>query len=133
MIAVGAMKRQADTTLGKLSGPSVLGTDLSDDHPISFVYDQALVGRRRSLAGGSRGLAEQQRQGGSEVADRSRRLVSLSAGEFRAGREGSRSPARGGGGAGRDRGGLMGKIPEGALDFYFITNRKLSKVLRSFS
>lgn len=50
MIAVGAMKRKADPTLGKLSGRSVLGRDLSDDHPISFVYDQALVARRRDLA-----------------------------------------------------------------------------------
>lgn len=50
MIAIGALKRSADTTLGKLRGPKVLGTDLSDDHPISFVYDQALVARRRELA-----------------------------------------------------------------------------------
>jgi predicted CXXCH cytochrome family protein len=50
MIAIGQMKRRADPTLGKLRGPSVLGRDLSDDHPISFVYDQALVARRRDLA-----------------------------------------------------------------------------------
>lgn len=50
VLAVGAMKRQADPSLGKLTGPSVLGTDLSDDHPISFVYDQALVTRRHDLA-----------------------------------------------------------------------------------
>lgn len=48
--AIGALKQHADTALGKLTGPSVLGTDLSDDHPISFVYDQALVTRRRDLA-----------------------------------------------------------------------------------
>ena len=30
-------------TLGSMTGPSVLGTDLSDDHPVSFVYDAALA------------------------------------------------------------------------------------------
>ncbi len=50
MIAVGALKHHGDPTLGKLSGAADLGTDLSDDHPISFVYDQALVTRRRDLA-----------------------------------------------------------------------------------
>ncbi len=30
-------------------GPSVLGTDLSDDHPISFVYDWGLASRRDDL------------------------------------------------------------------------------------
>jgi predicted CXXCH cytochrome family protein len=50
MMAMGAMKRQAEPTLGKLTGPAVLGTDLSDDHPISFVYDQSLATRRRGLA-----------------------------------------------------------------------------------
>lgn len=50
MIAIGAMRRHGDPTLGKLTGRTVLGTDLSDDHPISFVYDQALVTRRRDLA-----------------------------------------------------------------------------------
>lgn len=50
VIAVGALQRHADPALGKLTGSNVLGTDLSDDHPISFVYDQALVTRRRHLA-----------------------------------------------------------------------------------
>ncbi len=50
MVAIGAMRRHGDASLGKLSGPSVLGTDLSDDHPISFLYDQSLVARRRDLA-----------------------------------------------------------------------------------
>jgi predicted CXXCH cytochrome family protein len=50
MVAVGAMRRHGDPSLGKLTGSSVLGTDLSDDHPISFVYDSSLVARRRQLA-----------------------------------------------------------------------------------
>ncbi len=36
--------------LGPLTGPTVLGTDLSDDHPISFVYDSALALNRGGLA-----------------------------------------------------------------------------------
>jgi predicted CXXCH cytochrome family protein len=39
----------APLTLGPLTGPSVLGTDLSDDHPISFVYDGALAANRGGL------------------------------------------------------------------------------------
>lgn len=50
VMAMGAMKRRANPALGKLTGSSVLGTDLSDDHPISFLYDQALVTRRPELA-----------------------------------------------------------------------------------
>jgi predicted CXXCH cytochrome family protein len=50
VMAMGATKRRANPALGKLTGSSVLGTDLSDDHPISFVYDQALVTRRHGLA-----------------------------------------------------------------------------------
>jgi len=50
VMALGATKRQGDPSLGKLTGASVLGTDLSDDHPISFVYDQLLATRRRDLA-----------------------------------------------------------------------------------
>jgi predicted CXXCH cytochrome family protein len=49
MVAVGAMRRHGDPALGKLTGSSVLGTDLSDDHPISFVFDQALTARRPEL------------------------------------------------------------------------------------
>ncbi len=37
-------------TLGPLTGKAVLGTDLSDDHPISFVYDSALALTRGGLA-----------------------------------------------------------------------------------
>jgi len=36
--------------LGPLTGKTVLGTDLSDDHPISFVYDSALAVSRGGLA-----------------------------------------------------------------------------------
>ncbi len=37
-------------TLGRLTGRGVLGTDLSDDHPISFVYDASLALRQGQLA-----------------------------------------------------------------------------------
>lgn len=37
-------------TLGQLTGQTVLGTDLSDDHPISFTYDSALAVTRGQLA-----------------------------------------------------------------------------------
>lgn len=37
-------------TLGPLTGRTVLGTDLSDDHPISFIYDSALALARGGLA-----------------------------------------------------------------------------------
>lgn len=40
----------APATLARLTGPAVLGTDLSDDHPISFVYDTALAARQGDLA-----------------------------------------------------------------------------------
>lgn len=36
-------------TLGPMTGSSVLGTDLSDDHPISFVYDTALAVKHRGI------------------------------------------------------------------------------------
>ncbi|MBI5921631.1 MAG: hypothetical protein HY847_08240 [Betaproteobacteria bacterium] len=35
---------------GAMSGNSLLGTDLSNDHPVSFVYDAALVSSRGELA-----------------------------------------------------------------------------------
>jgi predicted CXXCH cytochrome family protein len=35
--------------LGPLTGDASLGTDLSDDHPVSFVYDSALAMRRGEL------------------------------------------------------------------------------------
>ncbi len=37
-------------TLGPLTGRTALGTDLSDDHPISFVYDSDLAARKGQLA-----------------------------------------------------------------------------------
>lgn len=37
-------------SIGPLSGGASLGTDLSDDHPVSFVYDVALASRQRQLA-----------------------------------------------------------------------------------
>ncbi len=37
-------------TLGPLTGRSALGTDLSDDHPISFVYDSALALKQGQIA-----------------------------------------------------------------------------------
>lgn len=36
-------------TLGKLTGSGVVGTDLSDDHPISFAYDADLAAARGDL------------------------------------------------------------------------------------
>jgi len=39
-----------DLKLGPMSGNRLLGTDLSDDHPISFVYDAELAVRRGELA-----------------------------------------------------------------------------------
>jgi len=36
-------------TLGKLTGAGVVGTDLSDDHPISFAYDAELAATRGDL------------------------------------------------------------------------------------
>jgi len=35
--------------LGPLTGATVLGTDLSDDHPVSFVYDSALAAKHPGL------------------------------------------------------------------------------------
>ena len=40
----------APLTLGRLTGSSALGTDLSKDHPVSFVYDRALALSRGELA-----------------------------------------------------------------------------------
>ena len=36
-------------TLGPMTGSNVLGTDLSDDHPISFVYDGALAAKHAGI------------------------------------------------------------------------------------
>jgi predicted CXXCH cytochrome family protein len=40
----------------KLTGTAMLGTDLSNDHPISFLYDAALVTADTARAGGIAGL-----------------------------------------------------------------------------
>lgn len=39
----------AGTALGPLTGKAALGTDLSDDHPVSFVYDTALASKQGEL------------------------------------------------------------------------------------
>jgi len=49
-IALGATRVHPEPTLGPLTGPAVLGTDLSDDHPVSFVYDKLLASVRPGLA-----------------------------------------------------------------------------------
>ena len=48
-LALGAMRTHPDPDLGPLTGPSVLGTDLSDDHPVSFVYDSQVAARLPEL------------------------------------------------------------------------------------
>ncbi len=40
----------AQLTLGPLTGKASLGTDLSDDHPVSFIYDSTLAISRGGLA-----------------------------------------------------------------------------------
>ena len=42
--------RGVSLKLGAMTGKNVLGTDLSDDHPVSFVYDAALAVKRPELA-----------------------------------------------------------------------------------
>ncbi|HET9820228.1 MAG TPA: cytochrome c3 family protein [Burkholderiaceae bacterium] len=52
VMALGNLRTPAaaDTLkLGPLTGPTRLGTDLSDDHPISFTYDSALVTQHPGL------------------------------------------------------------------------------------
>jgi predicted CXXCH cytochrome family protein len=52
-LALGVVRhapKGARFAMGPLTGTAVLGTDLSHDHPISFVYDAALAGRRGQLA-----------------------------------------------------------------------------------
>lgn len=49
-LALGTTRERTEPTLGQLTGRTLLGTDLSDDHPISFRYDDELVARRASLA-----------------------------------------------------------------------------------
>lgn len=51
-LAMGTLLRPpgyTQLTLGKLTGPSLLGTDLSDDHPISFTYNSQLATDRGEL------------------------------------------------------------------------------------
>ena len=53
ILALGKLRvppKGAPLTLGPLSGASSLGSDLSDDHPISFIYDSALALSRGELA-----------------------------------------------------------------------------------
>ncbi len=48
-VALGSVRAGLEhepVAIGALSGRRVLGTDLSDDHPISFVYDSALAAAR---------------------------------------------------------------------------------------
>ena len=51
--ALGALRvppARGPVTLGPLTGRAALGTDLSDDHPISFVFDADLAGKQGQLA-----------------------------------------------------------------------------------
>jgi predicted CXXCH cytochrome family protein len=50
--ALGSLRvapRTGPVTLGPLAGRASLGTDLSDDHPVSFVYDAALALKQGQL------------------------------------------------------------------------------------
>ncbi len=52
-LALGALRRAPEGsafTLGPLTGPALLGTDLSDDHPVSFVYDSLVATQDGELA-----------------------------------------------------------------------------------
>jgi len=52
-LALGTLRRSQNglqPTLGALTGRTVLGTNLSGDHPVSFVYDSALAAGRGELA-----------------------------------------------------------------------------------
>ncbi len=53
VLALGSLRvppKGSNFTLGPLTGKNALGTNLSADHPISFVYDSALALRRGQLA-----------------------------------------------------------------------------------
>jgi len=53
LLSVGNLRvppKGGPVTLGPLTGTSSLGTDLSKDHPVSFVYDSALAVSRGELA-----------------------------------------------------------------------------------
>ncbi len=52
-LALGSLRvppRSGPVTLPPLTGQASLGTDLSDDHPVSFVYDSALALKQGELA-----------------------------------------------------------------------------------
>jgi predicted CXXCH cytochrome family protein len=52
ILALGSLRQPPpgeELKLGPMSGKRVLGTDLSDDHPISFVYDSELATRHGEL------------------------------------------------------------------------------------
>lgn len=52
-LALGNLRvapRTGRASLGVLRGRAALGTNLADDHPVSFVYDEVLASRRRELA-----------------------------------------------------------------------------------
>lgn len=61
-MAMGTLLRppgSVQPTLGKLTGAALIGTDLSNDHPISFTYDSQLAANRGELvdpAGAPTGL-----------------------------------------------------------------------------
>ena len=50
--AAGILRKKGGKKPGgmRVTGKNSLGTDLSDDHPISFVYDQALAAKQGQLA-----------------------------------------------------------------------------------
>ena len=51
-LAMGTLRvalKGIQSTLGVLTGRTVLGTNLSDDHPVSFLYDSALAATRGEL------------------------------------------------------------------------------------
>lgn len=53
ILALGNLRvppKGTNIVLGALTGSTVLGTDLSDDHPVSFLYDSALALKRGELA-----------------------------------------------------------------------------------
>ena len=53
MLALGNLRvppKTGTATLGPLTGQARLGVDISDDHPVSFVYDAALALKRGELA-----------------------------------------------------------------------------------
>ena len=47
---IGSPRAAGKFALGPLTGANVIGTNLSDDHPVSFLYDSALAAARGTLA-----------------------------------------------------------------------------------